>query len=289
MRRTLLALAALSAAVPAQAKPVVLTPSSQWTVDFADEKCRLVRTFGEGEGRHLLAFHQYWPSRDVGMTVAGSAFKRFVSLARTDLRVFEAQEPVRQTPFTGKVEGYGEAVIYSSVQLDGSEPDEDPTDGSAPRAVALIDTAFGKQVQFLELSQGQREVRLETGPMDAAFEVLNQCTMDLLRQWGLDPEQHRTALSGPKWLNRDALVRRIVANYPRGALGQGEQGIMRMRVIVGADGSVESCTMLKATNTTRLESPACEVMQRAKFAPARDATGQPFRSFYATGITYKIG
>jgi TonB family protein len=289
MRRTLLALAALSAAIPAHAAPVVLTPSTQWNVDFADEKCRLIRTFGEGENRHLLTFHQYWPSRDVGLTVAGEAFKRFASRARTDLRMFETQEPVRREPFTGTVEGFGNAVIYSNVQLDGSNEGTDPEDGSAPPPVLLMDTGFGKQVQFLELRQGGKQVRLETGPMDAAFEVLNQCTLDLLRQWGLDPEQHRTAQSGPRWLNRDALVRRIMATYPREALSQGEQGIMRMRLIVAADGSVESCTMLKATNTVRLESPACEVMQRAKFEPARDAAGQPFRSFYATGITYQIG
>lgn len=289
MRRTLLALAALSAAVPAQAAPVVLTPSGQWTVDFADEKCRLYRTFGEGENQHLLAFQQYWPSRDLGMTAAGSGFKRFASRARTDLRVFEAQQPMRDTPFTGTVEGFGNAVIYSSVRLDGGAADTDPTDGSAPSPVLLLDTAFAKQVEFLELRQSVRGVRFQTGPMDAAFEVLNQCTMDLVRQWGLDPERHRTAQSGPKWLNREALVRRIVANYPRDASAQGEQGIMQMRVIVGADGAVESCTMLKATNTVRLESPACDVMQRAQFEPARDAAGQPFRSFYATRLTYVMG
>jgi TonB family protein len=285
MRRTLLALAALATAAPAHAAPVVLTPSSQWSVDFADEKCRLIRTFGEGEDRHLLAFQQYWPSRRLGLTVAGSGLKRFVSRARTDLRVSESQEPVRGTPFTGKVEGFGDAVIYSEVELDSRDTGSEENTGG----VAMVDTAFGKQVQFLELRQGQRQVRLATGPMDAAFEVLNQCTMDLLRQWGLDAEKHRTALSGPKWLNRDALVRRITATYPSDASAQGEQGIMRMRVIVAADGSVESCTILKVTNTTRLDSPACEVMQRAKFEPARDAAGQPFRSFYATGITYQIG
>ncbi len=286
MRRTLLALAALSAAVPAHAAPVVLTPSSPWNVDYADEKCRLVRTFGEGEDRHLLAFQQYWPARKFGMTVAGSGFDGFVSGARTDLRLFEGHEPIRSEPFAGKVETFGDAVIYSNLAFKQSEEATDQS--AATGAVPLIDTAFAGQVRFLEFRQRSKQVRLETGSMDAAFEVLNQCTMDLLRQWGLDPEQHRTARSGPEWLNRDALVRRIVANYPREASAQGEQGIMQMRVIVAADGSVESCTMLKATNTTQLESPACEVMQRAKFEPARDAAGQPFRSFYATVITYVI-
>jgi TonB family protein len=132
-------------------------------------------------------------------------------------------------------------------------------------------------------------VRLETGALDAAFKVLNQCTFDLLRDWGLDPERHLTAQSKPRWVNEAALVRKIVASYPRDALVQGEQAILRMRVIVSAEGTVESCTLIKATNTIKLDSPACEVMQRAQFEPARDANGQPFRSLFATSITYRIG
>lgn len=49
MLRTTLALAALSlalAAVPSRAEPVVLKPSSPWSVDFGENKCRLVRFFG---------------------------------------------------------------------------------------------------------------------------------------------------------------------------------------------------------------------------------------------------
>lgn len=144
-------------------------------------------------------------------------------------------------------------------------------------------------MQFVALKQGGREVRLETGPLGEAFKVLNQCTLDLLRDWGLDAERHLTMQSGPRWINQAALTRKITANYPTGALAQGEQAIMRMRVIVNEQGAVESCTILKATDTERLESPACRVMQGARFEPARDAAGQPFRSLYVTSITYRIG
>lgn len=52
MRRTALALAALSLpliAAPARAGVVEVTPSSPWNVDFAENKCRLARFFGEGK------------------------------------------------------------------------------------------------------------------------------------------------------------------------------------------------------------------------------------------------
>ena len=274
---------------PARAEPIVLSPSSPWNVDFAEDKCRLMRFFGEGDDRHYLLFQQYWPAREAGLTVAGPSFRKFRSLYRTDVRFFDGQDPVRTTPFTGTVDGFGTGVIFSSLSIREAQPEAGTPEESSPRGPAQLDPAFGKKVQFLELKQGGREVRLDTGPLNAAFDVLNQCTLDLLRDWGLDPERHLTASSGPQWLNQEALARRIMANYPSDALARGEQGIMRMRVIVSADGAVESCTMLKATETERLESPACNVMKAAKFEPARDAAGQPFRSYYATSITYRGG
>lgn len=292
MRRTLLALAALPALIPAPAlaEPVVLKPDSPWNVDFAEDKCRLTRTFGGGANRHFLAFQQYWPAKDAGLTIAGPAFEKFRSLQRTDVHFFAAQKPLRTTPFRGSVGDYGSGVIYSSIRIAGGEPDAvNEVDESVAGGIPQLDPVEGDRVEFVDLKQGGREVRLETGPLGDAFKVLNQCTLDLLRDWGLDPEQHLTATSLPRWINQAALTRKIVADYPSGAFSQGEQAIMRMRVIVAEDGSVESCTILKATDTERLESPACRVMQGARFEPARDAQGRPFRSLYVTSITYRIG
>lgn len=292
MRRACLAVlvAASLATQPAwAAEPVVLKSGGPWNVDFAAESCRLARVFGEGENKHYLAFTQYWPGEATGLTIAGPVFKRFRSLAGTDLRFFETQEPMRTTPFRGDVEGFGDAVIYSSITIDKGREGSSSRDQTLLRGWPQLDEALGKQARFVELRQGSRIVRLETGSLDAAFKVMNQCTMDLLREWGLDPERHRTAQSSPRWLNQDALVPRIQADYPAAALSQGEQGIMRMRLIVSEQGTVESCTILKATQTDGLESPACKVMQRAQFEPARDAAGQPFRSLYATSIIYRAG
>jgi TonB family protein len=81
----------------------------------------------------------------------------------------------------------------------------------------------------------------------------------------------------------------LQALYPQRALTLGEQGIMWMRVIVSPEGAVEDCVIHKGTNTLKLDSPACGMMKLAEFEPARDALGRPFRSYYATTITYRIG
>lgn len=288
MRRTLLALATLSTALamPLQAaEPVMLKPYGPWNVDFGEDACRLQRMFGSPEDKHVLVFTQYWPSERAGLTLAGSALGKFRTVERTSLRYNDGQEPLRAAAFEGNFGDIGQALIFPNVSLTASalENREPGSDGPFTQ----MDVALGKTARFVAVTQGSREVRYETGALDKAFEVLNKCTLDLLTKMGLDAQKHVTATSEARWLNREALVRRITAQYPGAA--RGEQGIMRMRVIVGVDGKVEDCRILKATTTQFLESPACEVMQRAQFEPARDAAGDPFRSLFATTITYRIG
>lgn len=290
MRRTLskptALLAAALVASPASAEVVAIAPSSAWNVDFAENKCRLARLFGEGEDRHLVFFEQYWPGDTFGMTVAGPSFQRYRSRARTDLSFTVAQNPMRTEPFKGTIGEYGAGMVYSSVGL--IEQDEDEARDTIVTRLPELDIAAAEQVEFVSLRQRGTEVRLMTGPLDEAFAVLNSCALDLIGDWGLDIEKHRAATRLPRWTNPDAVVRKIVANYPRSALNDGEQGIMRMRVLVNEEGGVEDCIIISATTTDRLQSPACKAMLAARFEPALDAAGLPMRSYFAESIIYQI-
>ncbi|MEE4339096.1 energy transducer TonB [Erythrobacter sp.] len=284
----LLVLTASLASAPAGAEVVDIAPSSAWNVDFADDKCRLARLFGEGENRHLVFFEQYWPSEGFGLTVAGPSFDRFRSRRRTELSFFDGQDPQRTEPFTGKVAGFGPGVIYSSAALAPADEVSDEQGDDRTTRLSQLDPGLASKVAYVGIKQRGDEIRLLTGPLDEAFEVLNQCTAGLVAEWGLDFERQRSASRMPEWTNMAAVVRRIQKDYPRTALNRGEQGLMRMRVIVSPEGLVEECTIIKATDTEKLESPACDAMQDAKFTPALDAAGQPMRSYYVTRITYQI-
>ncbi len=289
-----LKLAALLAAgvalggAPAMAKdPTVLKLSAPWNVDFAPEKCRLTGLFGEEDDRHVLFIEQFYPSTRAGLTVAGSALNRFQSRRRTYLSFYDGQKPHRTEPFAGNVESIGKAVIYSNVDIElgtESDDDDDPNNNSLPQ----LDTTAAARADFVSISQRGRAVRFATGPLDKAFEVLNTCTQDMVREWGLDVERHLTATRLPEWTNERAIARRIQSEYGSAALNRGEQAILRMRVIVNENGAVEECVLDEATETDRLKSFACREMEAAKFEPALDAEGQPFRSYYATSIIYMI-
>ena len=129
---------------------------------------------------------------------------------------------------------------------------------------------------------------LRTGPLGDAFDALNQCTRDLLKDWGLDPDKHLTARQLPQWENEQRITRRIQAVYPSAAIALGEEGIMRMRVIIDEAGAVSQCKIVSATETQSLQSTACKAMKDARFSPALDAQGQPFKSFYTETIVYRI-
>jgi TonB family protein len=278
------ACASLHAPAFAADDPVTLESDTPWIVNFAPDKCRLSSQFGDEDNRHYLFFEQHYPSRMAGMTIAGPALKRFRSRRQTALRFYDGQEELETEPFTGEVDTIGNAVIYPMVHVKGGTGSFE----SNITGLARLDIELADKVEYVAVRQRGREVRFETGPLGEAFKVLNTCTQDLVREWGLDVERHLTAQKMPKWLNAERISGRISRDYPTSALYRGEQAILRMRVIVGEDGRVERCEIGEATKTKRLKSPACAEMENARFEPAKDAEGQPFRSYYATSLRYMI-
>lgn len=273
-------------------EPVVLTPSSPWNAHFAAEKCRLAGVFGEGEDRHVLFLEQHYPGTGAAMTVAGPAFQNFRGQSTVKLTFSDAEEPRKTEPYKGNMGELGPALIYNGLTFREHSDQEDSADAGAQvpqSAIGQLDTAFGAGMDYIALAQGDKSVRFETGSMRQAFEVLNNCMISLIEEWGLDAQQQITATKRPVWRNHRSITRRIAAEYPSAALRAGESGIVRLRVIVDPKGKVEECVLNIATATEKLESPACKQMRKAKFDPALDAQGQPMRSYFATSISYLTG
>lgn len=62
---------ALAGQAAAADEPLVLKPTSNWQVDYAEDKCRLARKFGEGDTLTVVMFEQDGPSERFGMTFGG--------------------------------------------------------------------------------------------------------------------------------------------------------------------------------------------------------------------------
>ena len=294
-------IAGISSTAEAKGEPVVLTPGSNWNVDFGATKCRLARTFGEGEDIHVLLIDQHYPSSGATLTVAGPSFRGFRNRKETYVALGDALEPFKTEPLTAELGSIRHGLVFPNIYFkqlqpviarNGQKPPERASEQAGAdaqvRTSPQLDTGFGAAVSYLSFRQRSREVRLDTGPLGEAFEVLNTCTRDMIRDWGFDVESQLAVVKGPVWTNQESVSRRIADRYPAKALRRGESAVLRMRVTIDTEGRVEDCVINEVTMTEALESPACEEMRRAEFEPAINAAGDPVRSFFTTSITYRI-
>ena len=271
-------------------EPVVLEPSTHWSLDYAEEKCRLARAFGEGDDRHMLFFEQTGPSSGFGMTAAGVSFDRFRDSAKIGVQFGSASDPVKTMPFRGSLGSLESALIYSRMRLGkrGDAEGDDGASGEEGGKLPHVDTDRGAEVEFVSFSQRNRQVIFNTGSLEEPMAALNQCGQAFLTYWGLDLDRHLSATRLPVWINEEKISERISRDYPARGRRAGEQAVFRMRVIVTEQGGVEECHLANATITESLDSSACKVMQQAMFEPALDAQGAPMKSYYVLTLSYRF-
>nr|WP_298898176.1 energy transducer TonB [uncultured Altererythrobacter sp.] len=269
---------------------VVLEPSTYWSVDFGEEKCRLARAFGEGEDRHLLFIEQGGPKSSFGFMAIGPAFERFKRPDRIGIQFGEFEPMTDHMPMLGDTEGIGASLIYTNMVFERRTEAENAAEEAQPRKAPLprLDVETADQIDSISVGYGKRMVVFNTGNLGEAVTVMNECALNFVEAWGLNREAHESMVQPPKWKNEQAVARRIQATYPTQALRRGESGIIRLRVTVEEDGSISDCILNKATIADSLDSPACREMRNAQFEPALDKNGEPMRSFYISQIIYRI-
>ncbi|HKR91072.1 energy transducer TonB [Novosphingobium sp.] len=82
---------------------------------------------------------------------------------------------------------------------------------------------------------------------------------------------------------------RIQANYPTRAAREEREGRVGVRVSIGPDGRVTSCTVSSSSGSPDLDEAACSGMSSyARFNPALDDAGNPTTGSYSTAIVYKL-
>jgi protein TonB len=65
-------------------------------------------------------------------------------------------------------------------------------------------------------------------------------------------------------------------DYPPGARRAGIEGTVAVRYVVGTDGRVRDCALLRSSGNAELDSTTCRLIERRfRYRPARDAHGRP--------------
>ena len=255
------------------------TPTGPWTADFGEDYCRLVREFGNGSKTISLALERIQPGASMRALLVGESLKAFRG-SNTIGYSFGPGGAGASTGFATSKTATGDTLMVLGAMTLAGQPAMGPQaavyDPAAERKVAEATTS-------LRLTEGLVDpVELKTGAMGDVFEVLNTCTDDLVTYWGLDAQKHHDLQRRASVVPGATLPNGIV---PFGEFGKLAAGYNQLRIMVGADGSVQSCHVHQPTLSEALNAKICEeVPKNVRFEPALDASGQAIASYFVTPV-----
>ncbi|PKP86977.1 MAG: hypothetical protein CVT78_07425 [Alphaproteobacteria bacterium HGW-Alphaproteobacteria-17] len=281
-----LTLLALPTAANAKEEPLQLAPSSPWNIDYADDYCRLARTFGTDSQKVTLLIDRFAPGARFRLTLVGPVMKRTTPDGTATVRFGKVLPSQKLYFHTGDFNKDTPAWVFSSsVRLRPSPPQVDPNSPDAPPSfeadeAGVTEIAIGAPLR--------RHIVLQTGSMQKSFAALRSCTDNLVASWGVDIERYRNAvwsvpLSSPAtWVTN--------ADYPPGMARTFQPGLVEFRLSIDPTGKVTECRIQQSTNPDGFNAAVCKaMMRRARFQPARDKNGEPIASYYQNSVRFMIG
>jgi hypothetical protein len=298
MRRSILigsAVAWLAGAAAAASPPVrALEPSSQWVLDYAEERCTLTRNFGSGENSLLLQIDSFGSWNGFRMTLIGKAVPRAnVPSGKGGFRLTR-DEKSRDAALLLGIAGKDKLPAASftvefvpSVDLRDWQRLSDEEKAAYAVRVEQPQSSFDRSVETIWVAFGRgKPVDLHVGSMAGPLAAMRACVDDLYKSWKLDPVVQRSLSRLARPL--PSTVRHVQADYPGAPLMNGASAFVPVRLLVDADGRAGSCVVQSATPDAPFRQAVCDNLA-GKFEPARDAAGKPVASMYHTSVIYLVG
>lgn len=84
------------------------------------------------------------------------------------------------------------------------------------------------------------------------------------------------------------LIAGAVPDYPDGLRRQGIEGAVRVRVVVGSDGSVESATVASSSGYAEMDAAAVAAVYRYRFSAARNIYDEPVRCAVGQTVRFRL-
>jgi len=279
--------------LPAKSESVLqLKPSSNWHMHYADDSCRIMRTFGEGRQKVAFYLERFEPGDNFSMLVAGRPFRSISKREYAFVRFGEGQVTTRLNFTNGSLPDFESAMIFGGTWF-GAQP----TDGdkiSKPKTQKdVFSQIFAPDaesaIEWISVKRpNQKAVVLETGSMGRPMVAMRQCTDRLLTRWGVDIEKHRDLASRVKPANNPGRWVRA-SEYPSDLLSKGQQGIVHFRLSVDSHGSPTECHIQKSTRPEGFDKAVCDaLMRRARFEPAKTRDGESIASYWRSAARFEI-
>jgi len=283
--------AAMSLAEPAQGAPhQIFKPTGPWAMEYADQTCRLIRNFSDGNGVVTLAFEKMALGAGLSLGLAGKALRTPSTVPMARFR-YNGDKSARASALVKTVLTDGrDSFIVTDVPfvpidrmgmiLRKHKPaDRFEAMNSAEMAAASGATSITLTYGFID------EPTFEIGPMAAPLKAMRTCVDDLVKSWGVDPQRMATMtrladpLNSPRnWLS--------IEDYPDEMWHEHKGGIVPVRLVVDEYGVAQDCVVMIEPRGPFEEAVCKGISKRARFKPALDADGKPMRSYWTRVVNF---
>lgn len=84
------------------------------------------------------------------------------------------------------------------------------------------------------------------------------------------------------------LLREVAPVYPASARNSGATGVVTVRILVSADGSVEDVTVVGSSGNSAMDSSVVTAVNKWRFSPAKDKYGQNARCRVTRAVSFNL-
>lgn len=266
-----------------------LEPASKWIVEYQNDGCTLVRSFGEGKDQSILRMARFGPGSHFRFTVGGNPFRPGLDDRQASVQFGANEKPQALDYLPGSLGEEIPALVFTgSVNFFATAADQKKED-FAPEPIREIDPARLDAITNITLAKPlRRPVTLATGPMAKPVAALSKCVDNLMTSWGIDAEKHKNLKSyvTPK----DDPARWVRSSeYPIKMIKQGQPALVEFRLAVDETGKVTGCHIQETTRPKEFDNAVCQgLIKRASFTPAVDDGGNPVKSFWRSRVLFQL-
>ena len=255
--------------------------SAPWKIDRAENSCALMGVFVNDNSKVSLELRQFSQFDTFNTTVVSANFPG--SLSNVEVRFLPDPKPhgnlqMVQQRFPDDTVSltWLDSFLPLPLQLQSTSERASQRDANERTTIAI------------ELSGSLKPtILLATGQMSAPMEAVRKCIDEMVTQWGIDAAAQRTLSKPLKPIDQGYWATVLQEKYPRDMLAEKKGAIVRVRLMVGANGRATSCHTAIPPQEPVFEAAACRVMMKvARFEPALDASGKPIASFFVTRAVF---
>ena len=251
-----------STATPA---PALMTPTGPWNVEFADSVCLLSRPYGKDRSTHLI-FKPAMLGNDLEIIVTKATTALGNSEQGKVVLSIDGKPSPADTNFT--------AYSTKKQRLLRIWNKEDKFALTAVRGTLQIDAK--SEARYFFAIPG----------INQAFPVLSKCLGQLRTAYKISDSDLSAIVTEPE-ANLPSLF--STNDYPDEAWSNGVTGTVGALIWVETTGHVSTCEIVESSGGPILEKTTCTILtKRARFTPAKDASGRAIRAPMFTRIRWEL-